>query len=145
MLTNLSYFEPTDCVLHSYPRSKEEEIKTKNVWLKGHWYADDPPKSTHAHLFDLYYFGIITILYSQPVAALQILTKVKHLENALVGIVFLKKIIFIPNFPFFISNKSFFESKRQVINAGDALEFLSREFYRATIHRYYLFLSRTPK
>jgi len=50
-------------------------------------------------------------LYSQPIAALQILTKdgtwkwVKHLENAL------------------------------VINAGDALEFLSGGFYRPTIHR----------
>ncbi|KDR76935.1 hypothetical protein GALMADRAFT_246074 [Galerina marginata CBS 339.88] len=77
-----------------YPRSKEEETKTKNVWLKGH--TD---------------FGTITILYSQPISALQILTKdgswkwVKHIENAL------------------------------VINAGDALEFLSGGFYRATIHR----------
>ncbi|KAF8177668.1 Clavaminate synthase-like protein [Pholiota molesta] len=77
-----------------YPRSKEDEAKTNSVWLKGH--TD---------------FGTITILYSQPVAALQILTKagtwkwVKHIENAL------------------------------VINAGDALEFLSGGFYRATIHR----------
>jgi isopenicillin N synthase-like dioxygenase len=56
-------------------------------------------------------FGTITVLYSQPVAALQILTKegqwkwVQHIENAL------------------------------VINAGDALEFLSGGFYKATIHR----------
>ncbi|CAA7263310.1 unnamed protein product [Cyclocybe aegerita] len=77
-----------------YPRTEEEEIKSKNVWLKGH--TD---------------FGTITILYSQPVAALQILTKegswkwVKHIENAL------------------------------IINAGDALQFLSGGFYRATIHR----------
>ncbi|KAF8153283.1 Clavaminate synthase-like protein [Crassisporium funariophilum] len=77
-----------------YPRTEEEEIKTKNVWLKGH--TD---------------FGTITILYSQPVAALQILAKngswkwVRHIENAL------------------------------VINAGDALEFLSGGYYRATIHR----------
>ncbi|KAF5325264.1 hypothetical protein D9619_009988 [Psilocybe cf. subviscida] len=77
-----------------YPRSKEEELKTKNVWLKGH--TDT---------------GSITILYSQPVAALQILTKegqwkwVKHIDNAL------------------------------VINAGDAIEFLSGGFYKATIHR----------
>ncbi|KAF5325273.1 hypothetical protein D9619_009987 [Psilocybe cf. subviscida] len=77
-----------------YPRSKEDEFKTRNVWLKGH--TD---------------FGTITILYSQPVAALQILTKegkwkwVKHIDNAL------------------------------VINAGDALEFLSGGFYKATIHR----------
>ncbi|KAG6919448.1 hypothetical protein DXG01_006331, partial [Tephrocybe rancida] len=74
--------------------SEDEEVKTKNVWLKGH--TD---------------FGTVTILYSQPVSGLQILTQngswkwVKHVENAL------------------------------VINAGDALEFLSGGFYRATIHR----------
>ncbi|KAJ6625125.1 Clavaminate synthase-like protein [Mycena sp. CBHHK59/15] len=78
----------------TYPRSQEDELKTKNVWLKGH--TD---------------FGTITVLYSQPVAALQILGEdgkwkwIKHIENAL------------------------------VINAGDALEFLSGGFYRATIHR----------
>ncbi|CAA7263311.1 unnamed protein product [Cyclocybe aegerita] len=77
-----------------YPRSQEDEAKTHRVWLKGH--TD---------------FGIMTILYSQPVAALQILTKegdwkwVKHIENAL------------------------------VINAGDALEFVSGGYYHATIHR----------
>ncbi|KDQ51706.1 hypothetical protein JAAARDRAFT_40951 [Jaapia argillacea MUCL 33604] len=77
-----------------YPRSEEEEQKTQNVWLKGH--TD---------------FGSITILWSQPVAALQILSPsgkwqwVRHIENAL------------------------------VINAGDALEFLSGGYYKATIHR----------
>ncbi|KAK0458641.1 Clavaminate synthase-like protein [Desarmillaria tabescens] len=77
-----------------YPHSSEDNKKTKNVWLKGH--TDT---------------GSITILYSQPVSALQILTPsgewkwVKHIENAL------------------------------VINAGDALEFLSGEVYRSTIHR----------
>jgi len=77
-----------------YPRSQEEETKTKNVWLKGH--TD---------------MGSITILYSQPVAALQILTKdgnwkwVKHIDNAL------------------------------VINSGDTMDFLSGGFYRPTIHR----------
>ncbi|KAG6848923.1 hypothetical protein H0H93_012733 [Arthromyces matolae] len=77
-----------------YPRSEDEEAKSKNVWLKGH--TD---------------FGTITILYSQPVAGLQILTPsgdwkwVKHIDNAL------------------------------VVNAGDAMEFLSGGFYRATIHR----------
>ncbi|PFH51141.1 hypothetical protein AMATHDRAFT_59632 [Amanita thiersii Skay4041] len=77
-----------------YPRSQEEEEKTQNVWLKGH--TD---------------FGTITILYSQPVAALQMQTRdgqwkwVKHIPNAL------------------------------IINAGDALEFLSGGYYRATIHR----------
>ncbi|KAJ7092790.1 hypothetical protein B0H15DRAFT_162501 [Mycena belliarum] len=77
-----------------YPRSQDDEVKTNNVWLKGH--TD---------------FGTITVLYSQPVAALQILTRdgkwkwIKHIENAL------------------------------VINVGDALEFLSGGYYKATIHR----------
>ncbi|KZT26009.1 Clavaminate synthase-like protein [Neolentinus lepideus HHB14362 ss-1] len=77
-----------------YPRSEEEEEKTNNVWLKGH--TD---------------FGSITVLWSQAVAALQILLPdgkwrwVKHVENAL------------------------------VINVADALEFLSGGFYKATIHR----------
>jgi isopenicillin N synthase-like dioxygenase len=77
-----------------YPRSKEDELKTKNVWLKGH--TD---------------FGSITVLYSQPVAALQIMTRegqwkwVRHIENAL------------------------------IINIGDSIEFLSGGFYKATIHR----------
>jgi isopenicillin N synthase-like dioxygenase len=77
-----------------YPRTEEEEVKTKNVWLKGH--TD---------------FGSITILWSQPVAALQILTRegkwrwVRHIENAL------------------------------VVNAGDALDFLTGGYYKGTIHR----------
>ncbi|KAG2040734.1 hypothetical protein BDR03DRAFT_1029402 [Suillus americanus] len=77
-----------------YPRAEEEETKTKNVWLKGH--TD---------------FGSITILWSQPVAALQILTRegkwcwVRHIENAL------------------------------VVNAGDALDFLTGGYYKGTIHR----------
>ncbi|KAF8214422.1 hypothetical protein K438DRAFT_1562644 [Mycena galopus ATCC 62051] len=77
-----------------YPRSEADELKTKNVWLKGH--TD---------------FGTITVLYSQPVAALQILGLngkwkwIKHIENAL------------------------------IINTGDALKFLSGGYYRATIHR----------
>ncbi|KAK0235432.1 Clavaminate synthase-like protein [Armillaria nabsnona] len=77
-----------------FPHSSEDEEKTNGVWTKGH--TD---------------IGSITILYSQPVAALQMLTSsgewkwVRHLENAL------------------------------VINAGDALEFLSGGAYRAMIHR----------
>jgi len=77
-----------------YPRPAEEEAKTNNVWLKGH--TD---------------FGSITILWSQPVAGLQILSKdgrwrwVKHIDNAL------------------------------VVNAGDALDFLTGGYYKGTIHR----------
>ncbi|KAG2136002.1 hypothetical protein DEU56DRAFT_913091 [Suillus clintonianus] len=78
----------------NYPRTEEEETKTKNVWLKGH--TD---------------FGSITILWSQPVAALQILTRegewrwIRHIENAI------------------------------VVNAGDALDFLTGGYYKGTIHR----------
>ncbi|KAK7042536.1 Clavaminate synthase-like protein [Favolaschia claudopus] len=77
-----------------YPRSEADELKTKNVWLKGH--TD---------------IGTITVLYSQPVSALQILGNdgkwrwIKHIENA------------------------------AVINAGDGMEFLSGGYYKATIHR----------
>ncbi|EPT03279.1 hypothetical protein FOMPIDRAFT_90926 [Fomitopsis schrenkii] len=77
-----------------YPRSAEDEKKAKNVWLKGH--TD--------------YVGI-TILWSQPIAALQMMSPdgkwrwVKHIPNAV------------------------------VINAGDAMEFLSGGYYKATIHR----------
>ncbi|KAH9921819.1 Clavaminate synthase-like protein [Fomitopsis serialis] len=56
-------------------------------------------------------FGSVSILWSQPVASLQIMypdgswRNIKHIDNAL------------------------------VVNAGDALEFLSGGFYKGTIHR----------
>jgi len=56
-----------------YMRSKEEEEKSKNVWLKGH--TD---------------FGSVSILWSQPVGGLQIQAPdggwkwVRHIDNALV-------------------------------------------------------------
>jgi isopenicillin N synthase-like dioxygenase len=77
-----------------YPRTEDEEARTNNVWLKGH--TD---------------FGSVTILWSQPVSGLQILSPegkwlwVRHIDNAL------------------------------VINSGDALQFLSGGYYKPTIHR----------
>ncbi|PIL28642.1 hypothetical protein GSI_08684 [Ganoderma sinense ZZ0214-1] len=77
-----------------YPRTEDDEVKTKNVWLKGH--TD---------------IGTITILWSQPVTALQIMSPdgkwryVKHIPNGL------------------------------VVNAGDSMEMLSGGYYKATIHR----------
>ncbi|KAF9265007.1 Clavaminate synthase-like protein [Marasmius fiardii PR-910] len=77
-----------------YPHTEEDEAKTNGLWFKGH--TD---------------FGSITLLYSQPVSALQILGTdgkwrwVRHIDNAI------------------------------VMNAGDALEFLSGGLYKATIHR----------
>jgi len=77
-----------------FPRSAEEEAKTANVWLKGH--TD---------------IGSVTILWSQPIGGLQILSPdgqwrwVRHMENAL------------------------------VINLGDALEFICGGYYPPTRHR----------
>ncbi|KAG6884205.1 hypothetical protein C0992_006765 [Termitomyces sp. T32_za158] len=87
-------FRVSDEEKQNYPRSLDDEIKTKNVWLKGH--TD---------------FGSLSLLWSQPVSALQILDPqgnwkwVKHIDNAL------------------------------VVNAGDALEFMTGHFYKGTIHR----------
>ncbi|OJA18295.1 hypothetical protein AZE42_05886 [Rhizopogon vesiculosus] len=80
--------------------SEEDEVKTKNVWMKGH-----KGRPTLAK-----YVGSITMLWSQPVAALQIKTKegwrwVKHIDNAL------------------------------LVNVGDSIEFLTGGFYKGTIHR----------
>ncbi|KAI0341626.1 Clavaminate synthase-like protein [Trametopsis cervina] len=77
-----------------HPRSQEEEDKSNQVWLKGH--TD---------------IGSISILWSQPVAGLQILSRegdwkwIRHIDNAL------------------------------IINTGDCLQFLSGGFYTPTIHR----------
>ncbi|KZT63267.1 Clavaminate synthase-like protein [Daedalea quercina L-15889] len=77
-----------------FPRTDDEEIKTDGVWLKGH--TD---------------IGSISVLWSQPISALQILGQdgkwrwIRHIDNAL------------------------------VINAGDVMEFLSGGYYKATIHR----------
>ncbi|KAI9457700.1 hypothetical protein HD554DRAFT_2177590 [Boletus coccyginus] len=80
--------------LKYYRRTEEEEEKSKNVWLRGH--AD---------------FGSVTILWSQPVSGLQILSTdgkwrwVRHIDNAL------------------------------VINTGGMMDFLTGGFYKPTIHR----------
>ncbi|ESK83880.1 Clavaminate synthase-like protein [Moniliophthora roreri MCA 2997] len=77
-----------------HPRTAEEEDMTKNVWLKGH--TD---------------IGSITILWSQPVGGLQILSPdgewrwIRHIDNAL------------------------------VVNTGDAIDFLCGGYYPATRHR----------
>ncbi|KAI0041195.1 Clavaminate synthase-like protein [Auriscalpium vulgare] len=77
-----------------HPRPEEEEEKTENVWLKGH--ADQTT---------------LSVLYSQPISALQIRDAddkwrwVRHKENAL------------------------------VINAGDTMEMLSGGYYKSAIHR----------
>jgi hypothetical protein len=94
----------------SYPRPEEDEIKSKNVWFKGHTGKLDLLQ--HYPLLNISPdFGSITLLYSQPVAALQILGLdgkwrwVKHIDNAI------------------------------IVNAGDAMESFSGGYYKATIHR----------
>ncbi|KAF7439778.1 hypothetical protein PC9H_000114 [Pleurotus ostreatus] len=77
-----------------HPRADADEVLAKNVWLKGH--TD---------------IGTVTILYSQPIGGLQILSPdnkwrwIKHVDNAL------------------------------VVNVGNGIEFLSGGYYRATKHR----------
>lgn len=77
-----------------YPRPQEEEEQTENVWLKGH-----EDQTT------------LTVLYSQPISALQIRDTdekwrwVRHMDNAL------------------------------VINCGGALHMLSGGYYKSAIHR----------
>ncbi|KAJ3572266.1 hypothetical protein NP233_g3195 [Leucocoprinus birnbaumii] len=77
-----------------FPHSEDDEEKSQNVWLKGHTDANS-----------------LTLLFSQPVSALQVMTKdgkwkwVKHVENAI------------------------------VVNIGDSMEFFTGRYYQATIHR----------
>ncbi|XP_006456789.1 hypothetical protein AGABI2DRAFT_195789 [Agaricus bisporus var. bisporus H97] len=77
-----------------FPHPEEEENKSGGVWLKGH--TD---------------FMTLTLLFSQPVASLQIMTKdgqwkwVKHVENGV------------------------------LVNIGEAIEFLTGGYYKPTIHR----------
>ena len=77
----MSYF------IFSFPRSEEEEVRTKNVWMKGHKGPFTFRIVSPAHsMTDI---GSITLLWSQPVAALQIQTQegwrwVRHIDNALV-------------------------------------------------------------
>src|SRR6267154_3667763 len=74
-------------------------------------------------------FGSITILWSQAVAALQIQTRegewrwIRHIENALVG----GHHVLYPN--------AWITRRLQVVNAGDAIDFLTGGHYKGTIHR----------
>ncbi|KAK0460684.1 uncharacterized protein EV420DRAFT_1671526 [Desarmillaria tabescens] len=83
-----------------FPRTEEEEAKTRHVWLKGH-----------------HDIGCLTVLWSQLVGGLQILSPngkwrwVKHIDNALLI------------------------KEHQVINAGDGLDFLCGGYYPPTRHR----------
>lgn len=77
----------------SYPRTADEEVKSKNVWLKGH--TGKPWRFQYLMLLSdtssSLDIGGVTILWSQPIAALQILSSegkwqwVRHIDNALVS------------------------------------------------------------
>ncbi|EIW77844.1 Clavaminate synthase-like protein [Coniophora puteana RWD-64-598 SS2] len=94
VLVDKHTFEGTSESCCTYRRSPEEEEKSKNVWLKGH--TD---------------IGTLSLLWSQPVSALQILSPegkwkwVRHLDNAV------------------------------IVNTGDMLRFLTGGFIKPTIHR----------
>ena len=82
----------TDRVKSSYPRSEEEELKTENVWLKGHaGLRQCSPLRIRELIAPILDHTTLTVLWSQPVAALQLRDAddkwrwVKHVENALVS------------------------------------------------------------
>ncbi|KAF9230440.1 hypothetical protein BU15DRAFT_69194, partial [Melanogaster broomeanus] len=92
-------------IMKYFPRSEEDEVRTKNVWMKDIPHIDNGVRDQIEH-----YNSNMTLLWSQPVAALQIQTNngwrwIRHIDNAL------------------------------IVNAGDALEFLTGGFYKGTIHR----------
>ena len=74
--------------------------------------------------------GTMTILWSQPVSALQVMSPdgkwrwVRHIDNALV-----RRVVAMG-----VRLSSFLPSL-QVVNVGDSLEMLTGGFYKATIHR----------
>jgi isopenicillin N synthase-like dioxygenase len=101
------------------------------VWLKGHTGAQylrllnniSEPSPVYAD------FMTLTLLFSQPVSALQILTKdeqwkwVRHVENGVVR----------------HTHPRAFELTlilMQLVNIGEAVEFLTGGYYKPTIHRY---------
>lgn len=124
--------------LDSYPRTEEDETKTKNVWMKGHTGAI--PLSVVLTVRRILTarppdIGSVSILWSQPVTALQILSPdgvwryVKHIPNGVVCI--------LPHCsrgPIRSLTRSDADLS-QICNAGDSLEMLSGGFYKATIHR----------
>ena len=84
----------------------------------------------HANI-ELSDIGTLSILWSQPVTALQILCPdgnwryVKHIPNGIVSYRQLTSPYLYPS-PY---------SRVQIVNAGDSMEMLSGGFYKATIHR----------
>ena len=80
----------------SFPRSEEDEAKTKNVWMKGHvgkyTFKLFRTVTRYSHLSLVSDIGAVSILWSQPVTALQILSPdgkwryVKHVPNGIVRI-----------------------------------------------------------
>jgi isopenicillin N synthase-like dioxygenase len=79
----------------SYRRTEEEEEKSKNVWIKGHTgMSYSRTKKIHSIACIIPDIGSVTILWSQPVSGLQILSPdgkwrwVRHMDNALVRLLY---------------------------------------------------------
>lgn len=75
---------------YSFPRSMEEEMKTKSVWLKGHTGLNRALIKIFLWLTYVIDFTSVSILWSQPVSGLQIKSPdgqwrwIRHMPNALV-------------------------------------------------------------
>ena len=71
----------------SYPHTEDDENETKGVWLKGHTGQNILVRVISPGSDHFPDFGSLTILWSQPVSALQIKGqdgKRHHMDNALV-------------------------------------------------------------
>ena len=78
----------------SYPRTEDDEVKTKNVWMKGHTGQYPHNDNRRIYSLSLTYAAIdidaLSMLWSQPVTALQVLSPdgkwryVKHIPNSIV-------------------------------------------------------------
>ncbi|KAG5649543.1 hypothetical protein H0H81_003156, partial [Sphagnurus paluster] len=100
----------------SHPRSEEDEIKSKNVWLKGHTELAD------CNRFRLHHNSLVPTCGwpPDPTPRREVEMGSTHRE------------CFGTCTPVSISQSS---HGFQVVNAGDALEFLCGGFYPATRHR----------
>lgn len=73
---------------------------TNNVWLKGHTGTQSAAFRAKHSFLTSQDFGSITVVWSQPISALQILSSdgkwrwIKHIDNALVGASFQAVVLF---------------------------------------------------
>ncbi|KAI1787054.1 Clavaminate synthase-like protein [Ganoderma leucocontextum] len=99
-----------------FPRTDDDEARTKNVWMKGH--TDS---------------GTISLLWSQPVVALQIMSPDGKGSGATSSM--FRTASYVPLPSALRSLPHDIALPRQIVNAGDAMEMFSGGYYKATIHR----------